>query len=75
MKKILALALSLVLCLAMAGGVLAEELTPVTLVMPRSIETLADAPFWSAVEMVILRKKAWNSPLKKQRVQTFKWLP
>lgn len=51
MKKILTLALSLVLCLAMAGGVLAEELTPVTLVMPRSIETLADAPFWSAVEM------------------------
>ena len=51
MKKFLALVLAMLLCLSMAAVASAEELTTVTLVMPRSIETLADAPFWSAVEM------------------------
>lgn len=51
MKKILALVLALVMCMAIAGVASAEALTPVTIVMPRSIETLADSIIWAASEL------------------------
>jgi len=51
MKKVLALVLTLILGMAMVSVASAEGLTPITIVMPRSIETLADSIIWAGVEM------------------------